>query len=268
MENIRPAAVAGSFYPASSNQLSNNIEQAFDFAVPPLHSRCPKALILPHAGFVYSGAIAASGYQYLLPYRDVIKRVVLIGPSHRVGFRGLALSGADYFQTPLGSVEVDQNAEKVLLEIEGVQIIDEAHATEHSLEVQLPFMQHVLGDFTFIPIVTGDAPAELVSKVIETLWGGPETVIIVSSDLSHFHDYDTAKILDDTTSEAIVNLDISRVDPNHACGCIGIRGLLYFAQQHALKASIIDVRNSGDTAGSKDSVVGYGSYLFEEASRV
>ena len=268
MENIRPAAVAGSFYPASSSALLSTIEQAFKHAVPVVHTRCPKALILPHAGFVYSGAIAASGYQYLLPYRERIRRVVLIGPSHRVGFHGLALSSADYFETPLGTVKIDQNAQQLLLEMEGVQIIDEAHTNEHSLEVQLPFMQHVLDDFTLIPIVTGDAQPELVARVIETLWGGPETIIIVSSDLSHFHGYETAKRLDVCTSKAITSLDYKQVHSNDACGCIGVRGLLYFAQHHRLAASIIDVRNSADTAGDKESVVGYGSYLFEEVFSV
>lgn len=268
MENIRPATVAGSFYPASSKQLSNMIEQAFKLAAPPPHPRRPKALIVPHAGFIYSGAIAASAYQYIIPYRDVIKRIVLIGPSHRVAFYGLALSSADYFETPLGTIEVDQNAQKLLLEIEGVHIIDEAHAAEHSLEVQLPFLQHILGHFTLIPIVAGDTKPELVSQVIETFWDEPQTLILISSDLSHYHDYESAKILDNATSQAIVHLDLNHLDSNHACGCIGIRGLLYFAQHHEVKASIIDLRNSGDTAGNKDSVVGYGAYLFEEVSHL
>lgn len=268
MKNIRPSAVAGLFYPAMTAQLSEMVADSFHQAKPCTKQHKPKALIVPHAGYIYSGSVAASAYQYLLSSRDVIRRVVLIGPAHRVGFYGLALSSADYFDTPLGAIKVDHDSDKKLLELNGVNIFDEAHASEHSLEVQLPFLRYSLADFSIIPIVAGDASATLVSKVIETLWGGPETLIVISSDLSHYHDYKTAQLLDNTTSQAIVEFDSNQVDSLHACGCVGIRGLLEFAQHVPLKASIIDLRNSGDTAGSKDSVVGYGAYLFEEEADV
>ncbi|MDT8372279.1 MAG: AmmeMemoRadiSam system protein B [Gammaproteobacteria bacterium] len=268
MQNSRPSAVAGLFYPATTASLSEMIEHSFHQAKPCLQQHKPKALIVPHAGYIYSGAVAASVYQYLLSNRDDIKRVVLIGPSHRVGFYGLALSSADYFNTPFGAIKVNHDSDQTLLELEGVIILDEAHANEHSLEVQLPFLQFSLSNFTIIPIVVGDANTTLVSHVIEALWGGSETLIVISSDLSHYHDYKTAKLLDDATSQAIIAFDSNRIDSLHACGCVGIRGLLEFAQHFPLKASIIDVRNSGDTAGSKDSVVGYGAFLFEEETDV
>jgi len=268
MKNIRASAVAGLFYPAITNQLSELVEHSFHSAKPCIKQHRPKALIVPHAGYVYSGAIAASAYQYLLSIREEVKRVVIIGPSHRVGFYGLALSSADYFDTPYGAIKVDHDSDASLLELEGVKVFDEAHASEHSLEVQLPFLHYSLSNFSIIPIVAGDASTTLVSRVIELLWGGSETLIVISSDLSHYHDYKTAQRLDNATSQAIIEFDSNQIDSLHACGCIGIRGLLNFAQRSDLRATVVDLRNSGDTAGSKDSVVGYGAYLFEEENHV
>lgn len=264
MQNTRPAAVAGLFYPAVPSVLVDMVNDVLAHASVPRKLHIPKALIVPHAGYIYSGSIAANAYQYLSPIRQVIKRVVIIGPSHRLGFHGVALSSADYFETPLGSIAIDKKAQAKLTDIDGVQILDSAHAAEHSLEVQLPFLQQVLEDFSIVPIVAGDASAELIEKVIAALWGGPETVFIISSDLSHYHDYQTAQQLDKSTSQNIIDLDFRAIHSINACGCVGIRGLLKFAHQHPLKPSLIDLRNSGDTAGSKDSVVGYGAYLFEE----
>ena len=264
MENIRPPAVAGMFYPANPGVLRDMIEQDLAQATTPAVASVPKVLIVPHAGYIYSGSIAASAFMLLEPYRQIIKRVVIIGPSHRVGFNGVAISSADEFDTPLGLIPIDKKAQAKLSEIAGVHILDEAHAAEHSLEVQLPFLQTMLDKFTIVPIVAGDADPQLIAKIIETLWGGPETLIVISSDLSHFHQYQTAQQLDQTTTQAILDLDVSVIDSQHACGCVGIRGLLTFAQRHPLEASVLDVRNSGDTAGSKDSVVGYGAYLFSE----
>ena len=266
MTTIRPAIVAGLFYPASSHALLTKIKYDLDSVTPPANLPRPKALIVPHAGYIYSGPIAASAYALLVPYRQQIKRVILIGPSHHVAFNGLALSSADYFNTPLGQIAVDKEAQTKISTIEGVGILEQAYTEEHSLEVQLPFLQSVLNDFKIVPIVAGNASPQIVDKVIETLWGGPETLIIISSDLSHYHDYNTAQQLDNTTSQAIVSLDIDAIDSQHACGCIGIRGLLSFAQHHPLDTRILDVRNSGDTAGDKDRVVGYGAYLFSEAA--
>lgn len=265
MEAIRSTAVAGLFYPASSQALLEMIEQSFQQVNLPTDFQLAKALIVPHAGYIYSAPIAASAYSLLQAYRQQIKRVVLIGPSHRVGFNGLALCSADFFATPLGQIAVDKTAQAQISSIEGVSLLDQAHTDEHSLEVQLPFLQSVLDDFTIVPIVAGNASPKLVEKVLSTLWGGPETLIVISSDLSHYHDYHTAQQLDRDTSQAIVDLNIDAVDSQHACGCVGIRGLLLFAQHHDLGATILDVRNSGDTAGDKERVVGYGAYSFTEA---
>jgi len=263
MEIIRPPAVAGMFYPANPDVLRDMIEQDLAQATPSVAS-APKVLIVPHAGYIYSGSIAASAFVLLKPYRQLIKRVVIIGPSHRVGFNGVAISSADYFKTPLGLLCIDKDAQAKLSGIAGVHINDEAHAAEHSLEVQLPFLQDLLDEFAIVPIVAGNASPQLIAEIIETLWGGTETLIVISSDLSHFHDYQTAQQLDQATSQAILDLDVNKLDSEHACGCVGIRGLLAFAQYHPLQATILDLRNSGDTAGSKDSVVGYGAYLFME----
>ncbi len=264
MEIIRPPAVAGMFYPKNPYVLSNMIEQNLAQATSTSVATIPKVLIVPHAGYIYSGSIAASAFALLEPYRQLINRVVIIGPSHRVGFNGVAISSVDDFSTPLGSIPIDKEAQAKLSEIAGVHVIDEAHAAEHSLEVQLPFLQFILDQFTIVPIVAGDANPQLIAKIIENLWGGSETLIIISSDLSHYHQYQTAQQLDQTTSHAILGLDVNTVDSQHACGCVGIRGLLTFAQCHPLEASVLDLRNSGDTAGSKDSVVGYGAFLFTE----
>lgn len=264
MENVRPTAVAGLFYPSDSNELSNMVCKELSHARVPSEGHIPKALIVPHAGYIYSGGIAASAYNYLKPVRHIIKHVVIIGPSHHVGFDGLALSSADYFATPLGNLRLNKDSKAKLSHITGVHVFDQAHAAEHSLEVQLPFLQQSLDDFSITPIVAGNATPELVAQVIETLWGGPETLIVISSDLSHYHDYQTAQQLDNNTSQAILDLDFNAIHSNNACGCIGVNGLLKLSDQYQLIPSIIDLRNSGDTAGSKDRVVGYGAYLFEE----
>ncbi len=264
MENIRPAAVSGMFYPENPDVLRDMIKKELSQAIPASIITAPKVLIVPHAGYIYSGSIAASAFVLLKPCRQLIKRVVLIGPSHRVGFNGAALSSADDFDTPLGTIPVDKDAQAKLSGIADIHVINKAHAAEHSLEVQLPFLQCILDKFAIVPIVAGEADPQLIAKIIETLWGGPETLIVISSDLSHFHQYQTAQRLDQATSQAILDLDVNAIDSQHACGCVGIRGLLTFAQRHPLEVSVLDLRNSGDTAGSKDSVVGYGAYLFTE----
>lgn len=266
MENIRPTAVAGLFYPDNPDVLNDMLSQQLEFAPLAPKQHRPKAIIVPHAGYIYSGEVAASVYQYLKPVRQIIKRVVIIGPSHRVGFNGLALSSADSFATPLGNIPLDHNSQDKLLFINGLHMFNQAHATEHSIEVQLPFLQKLLDDFCIVPIVAGNASPKQVSQVISTLWGGAETLIIISSDLSHFHDYQTAQRLDKATSQAIIALDYEAIHSENACGCVGVNGLLKFAQVRKLIPSIIDLKNSGDTAGSKESVVGYGAYLFEEAA--
>lgn len=260
MSQIRQPAVAGSFYPADPQQLRHVIHTYLDEA--DTKDSTPKALIVPHAGYIYSGVVAASVYKLLKPRHNTIRTVVLLGPSHRVGFRGVAVPSTDYFATPLGNVAVDQKKIADISDLSFVQTMDDAHALEHSLEVQIPFLQEVFDDFSIVPIVVGDAAPVEVGEVLERLWGGPDTLIVVSSDLSHYHDYETARDMDSATSAAIEHLDTERIGYQSACGRIPINGLLTVAYKLGLTANTVDLRNSGDTAGSKDSVVGYGAYVF------
>jgi hypothetical protein len=223
----------------------------------------PKAIIVPHAGYIYSGPIAASAYALLAPLRERIKRVVLLGPCHRVPLRGLAATSADFFETPLGSIAIDHKALDQILSLPQVQLFDSTHAQEHSIEVQLPFLQEVLADFTLVPLVVGDAEAEDVDEVLELLWGGDETLIVISSDLSHYHDYNSARILDSRTSQAIEQLDGTSIQYGDACGRNPVIGLLLAARKRHLKVTTLDLRNSGDTAGDRSRVVGYGAWAFE-----
>lgn len=255
----RQPAVAGLFYPDDPQQLRLLLEQYLQAVLP--EAGVPKAVIVPHAGYIYSGPIAASVYARLKAGRKQIKRVVLMGPSHRVGFSGLALSGAEAFVTPLGQVFVDQEVAKVLNDLPYVRYLEQAHSHEHSLEVQLPFLQMLLDDFKIVPIVAGDATAAQVSEVLARLWGGQETLIVISSDLSHYHDYRSAQQLDKATSMWIENLQYEQLGAESACGKVPVSGLLKLAKDKALTAKTIDLRNSGDTAGDKARVVGYGAYV-------
>ncbi|MDH3889382.1 MAG: AmmeMemoRadiSam system protein B [Gammaproteobacteria bacterium] len=261
MAQIREPAVAGMFYPDDPLILQQQMEGYLDETES--SGEIPMALIVPHAGYVYSGPVAASAYRQLTPARKQITRVVLLGPAHRVGFQGLAASSAQYFDTPLGLVPIDQDALDAILLLPQVHVLDEAHREEHSLEVQLPFLQQVLGNqFKLLPLVVGEADGREVSEVLETLWGGNETLILISSDLSHYEDYDTARHLDQATSQAITQLNPEAIDYHQACGRNPVSGLLLAARHHHLKARVLDLRNSGDTAGSRDRVVGYGAYAF------
>ena len=261
MGSIRAPAVAGSFYPADPRELKGMLSEFL--AAARGDDSVPKAIIAPHAGYIYSGAVAASAYARLKPARGHIARVVLLGPAHRVGFRGLAFSSADYFVTPLGSIAVDQEALKAIAALPQVQLLDAAHLREHSLEVHLPFLQEVLGVFKLVPLVVGEAEPREVGEVLEKLWGGPETLIVISSDLSHYHDYETAQRLDTATSHAIEALKPEAISHDQACGRNPVNGLLYVARKKHLTAKTVDLRNSGDTAGPRDQVVGYGAYIFE-----
>lgn len=261
MTAVRHPAVAGSFYPADPYRLQTLLKGLLA-AVPPAVETAPKALIAPHAGYIYSGPIAASVYARLAPARATIRRVVLMGPSHRVPFRGLAASPVEEFATPLGSVPVDQDAIRPLLDLPYFGYLEEAHRQEHSLEVHIPFLQSVLEDFSLVPIVVGDAGPEQVASVLERLWGGAETLIVISSDLSHYHDYATAQRMDGATSDAIVALRPEDIGYENACGRIPVGGLLLAARKRGLHGECVDLRNSGDTAGTRDRVVGYGGYVF------
>lgn len=261
MTTVRHPAVAGTFYPAEAATLQAMVGEylANANATGPV----PKAIIVPHAGYVYSGPIAASAYARIVPGRERIERVVLLGPAHRVPFRGLALSSAQRFATPLGEVPVDKDAVTTIAHLPQVQVLDEAHAQEHSLEVHLPFLQAVLDKFTLVALVVGEAQPEEVGAVLELLWGGVETLIVISSDLSHYHDYETARRLDNATSRAIEALRPQDIKYDHACGRNPVNGLLYVARKRGMNAETIDLRNSGDTAGPRDHVVGYGAYVLD-----
>jgi len=235
------------------------MKQLLDSA-PAVPGPAPKALIVPHAGYIYSGNTAAAAYASLIPDRHAIKRIVLLGPSHFVPVPGLAISAAEHFMTPLGRVSVDRSAVHQLKTLQQVQESEDAHRQEHSLEVQLPFLQTVLHEFSIVPLVAGEATTEQVAEVLEMLWGGAETRFIISSDLSHYHDSETARLLDQATAKAVEELNGAAIAEDGACGQIPICGLLRAACHHGLRARTLALRNSGDTAGSRDRVVGYGAF--------
>lgn len=263
MNTVRAPAVAGTFYTADPAALAASVDEML---VRPSHEGPPpKAIIAPHAGHVYSGPIAASVYARLAGAKGKIRRVVLLGPSHRVGFRGIAATSANTYRTPLGDIPVDQEAIHRIAGLPATGVLDEAHAQEHSLEVHLPFLQRVLGDFTLVPLVVGDAAKEDVARVLEALWGGEETLIVISSDLSHYHGYAEAKQIDANTAARIEAL-ASDLTGEEACGCRPINGLMYLAKRRGYTVEQVDVRNSGDTAGDRGRVVGYGAWVIHESS--
>jgi AmmeMemoRadiSam system protein B len=262
---IRPAAVAGMFYPGDRRSLALDIQRMLDATTPsPLR---PKALIVPHAGYVYSGPVAASAYILLKDMRQVIRRVVLLGPVHRVWVQGMALPAVDAFETPLGIVHLDEAAMARLLQLPQVEVNEAAHAWEHSLEVHLPFLQTVLDDFLLVPLAVGGATPEQVAEALDLVWGGDETLIVVSSDLSHYLPYDEARRSDEATARAIMALNTDLVG-EQACGAHPINGLLLAARRHHLTPHLLDLRNSGDTAGDKSRVVGYAAFALTEAANV
>ena len=261
MVTIRPPAVAGMFYPADARQLAQEVQSYLAEVHPP--ALAPKGLIVPHAGYIYSGAIAASAYATLNSIAPRIRRVVLLGPAHRVAVRGLALPDAEAFDTPLGRVRLDAKAMHAIAHLPQVSVSGEAHALEHSLEVQLPFLQSVLPDFSLLPLVVGMATAAEVAEVLDAVWGGEETLIVVSSDLSHYLPYTAAQYVDSKTAGDIIRLH-QPIAQEQACGGTPISGLLIAARTHHLRPHLLDLRNSGDTAGSRDSVVGYAAFAFSK----
>ncbi|MDH3818830.1 MAG: AmmeMemoRadiSam system protein B [Myxococcales bacterium] len=261
---VRPPAVAGSFYPADPQALRAVVREHLGMAREHFapSDPWPKAFIVPHAGYMYSGPVAANAFVLLERSRGVVQRILILGPSHHIPFEGLAVPSSTDFETPLGRVPIDESARELLLALPFAHVLDDAHHWEHSLEVQLPFLQEVLGTFTVLPIAIGRAAPEQVARALEALWGGDETVIVISSDLSHYHDYDTAKRMDAATAGAIEALEPERLGHEDACGRIGVQGLLEAAQRHSLVANTLDLRSSGDTAGGRDEVVGYGAWAF------
>ncbi|HEX5125712.1 MAG TPA: AmmeMemoRadiSam system protein B [Rhodocyclaceae bacterium] len=264
---IRSAAVAGLFYPADSRTLITQLHKLLAHAAPSHAMEIPKALIVPHAGYVYSGPVAAQAYALLTTLRHVVRRVVLLGPSHRVPLKGMALPGSTAFSTPLGTVNVDSDAINMLMNEPDVCIDDRAHDAEHALEVQLPFLQTVLNYFHIVPVTVGFSEPSLVASLIEKLWGGPETLIVVSSDLSHYNSYAQARDLDGYAVDRILALD-PVLDHEQACGATAVNALLQLAQRHHLTPHLLDARNSGDTAGDRSRVVGYAAISFSENERI
>jgi len=268
MACVRPAAVAGSFYPRDSRALITELDDLLG-GVEQLAPRLgfPKALIVPHAGYVYSGPVAARAYDEVAAARGVVRRVVLLGPVHRVPVRGLALPGADAFATPLGAVPIDRDACRAVQALPQVVTSEPAHALEHSLEVQLPFLQKILGDFALVPLAVGMANVEEVAQVIERLWGGRETLIVISTDMSHYHAYEEARRIDGATVDRIAAL-ATDIDHDEACGATPLNGLLSVAKRRNLSIKLLAACNSGDTAGGKGQVVGYSSFALYEGGEV
>ena len=266
MSAVRPAAVAGSFYPDEPRALLHSVADYLAQVAPPAAAAaCPKMIVVPHAGYVYSGPVAAHAYALLAPHRARIRRVVLLGPVHRVPVRGLAVPSVDAFETPLGRVALDRAALAGLADLPQLVVSDRAHAMEHSLEVQLPFLQQVLGrDFRLVPLAVGDASPEQVEQVLERLWGGEETVIVLSSDLSHYLPYAQARERDASTL-ARISAFATDLHGEEACGASPLNGALRAARRHGLQPCLLDARNSGDTAGSRDRVVGYAALAFMPA---
>ena len=268
MEKIRRPAVAGTFYPGDARQLAAEVDDLLD-GVEQFEPRMghPKALIVPHAGYIYSGPVAAAAYDELAPARGTVKRVVLLGPVHRVPVRGLALPASDGFETPLGRVPIDAAARASIAHLKQVVTSDPVHAMEHSLEVQLPFLQKTLGEFTLLPLAVGSASVPEVAETIERLWGGEETLIVISTDLSHYHSYDEARAIDGRT---LARIAACATDLNHdeACGATPLNGMLHLARAKGLSIRRLAANNSGDTAGGKGRVVGYSAFALEEGARV
>ncbi|HTY88500.1 MAG TPA: AmmeMemoRadiSam system protein B [Candidatus Acidoferrum sp.] len=257
---VRPPAVAGQFYPADPEELRTQVN-AFLSEANPAVGEVPKAIIAPHAGYIYSGPVAGSAYASLARGRDRFRRVVLLGPSHFVALEGLAASSATVFQSPLGPVPVDGRALAQVRKLPYVITLDAAHQREHSLEVHLPFLQIALAEFKLVPLVVGEIPAEEVGGVLDELWDGDATCIVISSDLSHYHDYRTAQQIDQKTARLVETLDWQQLDGNQACGCRPMGGLLWAAKKRGMRCRAVDLRNSGDTSGGRDRVVGYGAFV-------
>jgi len=259
---IRTPAVAGTFYPDSPETLRFTVESLLR-EVPVATAPPPKAIIAPHAGYLYSGPIAASAFQAIAAAARQIERVVLLGPSHFVLLRGLGLPDANRFATPLGDVRLDPEGAAAALRLPQVRVQPDAHTREHSLEVELPFLQVLLGNFTLVPLVVGESEPEDVAEVLDRLWGGPETLLVISSDLSHYLPYAAAREIDRATADEILALG-GPLDPRQACGARPVNGLLLAARRRGMTSALLDLRNSGDTAGDRDRVVGYGAFAFHE----
>ena len=263
MNRVRPTAVAGVFYPADATTLLAEVRRLLE-EVPPAPAPCPPvAVIVPHAGFRYSGPVAACAYARLAPLRARVRTVVLVGPAHYGATTPIALSSASAFDTPLGPVPVDRAAVERVLALPGTRVDDRAHEPEHCLEVQLPFLLATLGDIAIVPVLAEPGAQDVVAALLETLWNGPDVLPVVSSDLSHYLSYEAARTWDRATADAIEALDGDAIPERAACGCAGVRALLGVARSRRLRARTVDLRSSGDTAGDRQRVVGYGAFVVE-----
>lgn len=260
---LRPAAVAGRFYPGDEATLRRDVAGYIAGAGSVAGKARPKAIIAPHAGYIYSGPTAGFAYAAIQHLRGSVERVVLISPSHYVNFTGIAASAAAAFATPLGLVPVDRAAVAAAQRLPFVRPLEEAHQREHGLEVHLPFLQETLGEFKLVPFAHGDVSYEHVGQLLELLWGGPQTLIVISSDLSHYLDYDAARAMDLATCRSIEAMQPHEISPPQACGRLAIQGLLAVAPWRGLRVRTLDLRNSGDTAGDRSRVVGYGAWVLE-----
>jgi AmmeMemoRadiSam system protein B len=258
---VRPPAVAGSFYPDDPRVLASLVDRLIDEARAsvPADAPVPKAVIVPHAGYIYSGPIAASAYARVAGAKGRLTRVVLLGPSHREYVDGFAWPDADRLETPLGLVRA------VSADVAGATTNARAHAREHSLEVHLPFLQRVLGDVEVWPLLVGNTAPDGVASVLDALWGAADTLIVISSDLSHYHPWPGAVRIDAGTADQIESLQPT-LTHDQACGATPVNGLLLAAQRRRMRVERLDLRNSGDTAGGRDQVVGYGAFAFFEAA--
>jgi AmmeMemoRadiSam system protein B len=272
MQEVRAAAVAGRFYPADPGHLRDQVDEMLQAAAaahdsaaegPGAHTRRPRAIIAPHAGYIFSGPVAATAFHTVAGVAEGIERVIVIGPSHYVPFRGIALPDAEIFRTPLGDIELDEEGVKRVRELDPVITAAEPHRREHALEVELPFLQRALGDVSIVPLVTGAASPQQVADVLDAIWDG-ETLLVVSSDLSHFHDYETARRLDAATAEIIVHGEPDQLDEGSACGRLAIQGMKISAARRGMGIELLDLRNSGDTAGPRNEVVGYGAFRVDD----
>jgi MEMO1 family protein len=263
---VREPAVAGSFYDAGAQRLTADVDRLLDRARPPEVSACPTALVAPHAGYAYSGPVAATAYATLRPHAEGLRRVVLLGPPHFVPVPGMAVPAATGFATPLGVVDVEvTGCVRVAAEVEGVEVSDRPHEQEHALEVQLPFLQRLLPEgFTLLPVVVGGAAPESVADALDaSVTAG--ALVVVSTDLSHYLDHATATRRDRATAEAVVRRDAGAVGSRDACGAAPLRGLLVWARRHDLSVRLLDLRTSADTAGGRGRVVGYGAFRVDPA---
>ena len=256
--NTRAAAVAGYFYDANANRLQQQVNELLN-AESAGSEALPEALIVPHAGYIYSGSTAAYAYRCLLADADQVKRVLLIGPAHRVYVDGMAIPSVDFFETPLGEITLDRSGLEQIARLPGVQISDEAHREEHSLEVQLPFLQSVLNEFSLLPVVVGGASAAEVATVIDAFNDDPHTLVVISSDLSHFLSYQEAQGVDASTCQQIQN-HVTTLKGEQACGAAAINGLMASTRFQAMEVSLLHACNSGDTAGKPNRVVGYAAF--------